>query len=335
MSYGKLAEAFNDALLKYGPGALRSWDELRQKRKRPPPYGPSGNKRYKRGRTRGLPIGPSSRRRYRMKRTRKQRGRFNRLRKYGIKVSSKKFTTLDTASAFTHLADTNKFFVITDFDNRHIGFNTKERFDDIYDAEGLLDINQSVVVGKQSVMMLLKSQCDCPAYLKIHQIQMKRDMVSASGPNTIIAGGFNQVGYGATTNQPLSVSIYDNKEFTRYFKVLKTDSFSLQPGGTIKKQFQLNTTYRKRYEYKNSTHNHLKGSIYFLIECHGVPTHGTTNSNEIGLSRGVMDLIISERTEYYPTDTPPFSVARTDSNAFPSDPITFHDEDISEAAPST
>lgn len=231
-------------------------------------------------------------------------------------------------------ANTKTWHILTDYT---LGLHEIGTLDDIYTKEAFTDADQHVVILNQKVKVRVKNQSDMGCYITMYEIKLKTDWAS-SALGTIgssaLNNGFLKVGLAQNSEQPCGVELYQNPTFFRYFRILKRRKIYLAPGQVTTYVLQSLNIHKRSFVYKHETAlTDLKGSVFLMSECEGVPVHDSTTASEIGTSTVSCDYWLTKNTTYKTPNSGTITVDHDYNSTLPQiGAIGFVDGDIVEQA---
>lgn len=207
-------------------------------------------------------------------------------------------------------------------------FNTPSVFNEIYAATGSTSTTLKMSICGTTFDLHISNRTTAPAVVKLYNFVARRDVpASASGVTTLVADSITKQslvpsGSYRTPSQYLpGYSVFQNREFCVYFKVLKVVTRILQPGGVYihtvksKRRFEIercNDTSTLLVAKKGIT-----GGIY--LQSYGMPTNDSKASTVMSTEAVQLDTAFFQRYNYsLPGDTSYNTVQHDDSGSFPT-----------------
>lgn len=260
---------------------------------------------------------------------RKRRYKASLITRCGVGSKQDQYTILRRSTNLAAQANNKSFYFVTS----SVGLRDIDTFNQIYTNEALTDDDQGIVILNEKCEVVFKLQSDMAAQVTVHTVMFRRDWNSNYGTfaDNVLNDGFQKVGLANSKHQELGTTLFMNNRFCHTMKVLRSRKLFLDPGKTTKVSMQTSKPKWMSYAYKaESTTNQLKGSIVFLFEIQGVPTHDSTTAANVGTSAPVIDVYLTKTCKYRVPDTKAQNVYQSATVTNPAAPVGFVDEDLKE-----
>lgn len=180
------------------------------------------------------------------------------------------------------------------------------------------DNEAKVIVKSQSSTVTFKNQSNVQCYVDLYEIKCIRDLPNEYNLDSVLSLGFSAFDLPNSRDQNVGITLFQNANFARFFKVLKKHTFYMDPGMERKKTMFTSAPTIWTEKYRDTTsYTELKGAHRWMFKVQGSLVHDSGVATRIGHAPAHLDVFYNMQivatvgsqststTDYTQGETPP------------------------------